>query len=468
MQVKLDDLNNNYDYVIIGAGIIGFTLLRELLEDGKKNILIIDSGSMLSKKPYPKSFEVKSDSYKIKKTALFSGVGGCSNVWGTICAIFDKKTINKYYKKKKFPLNYNKYIFYLRKVALKYNLPNIEEFQSFKLSSDIFKAKKFIKVKPNLKFFNFSSILENENVHFLQNTTVTKIINNDNLKSILFKTESKPEIVFKVSGKKIILSANTIQNFKILAASDTFKKHKKLGKGFMNHPKGVIGSIKKKKIFEKFLTKSLDNKYTYLGLQCKYSKFNHYLKIEEGIKFPFLNFLTKDITENIYKYNGKIYGFKNYLFEFLRIALNITEKLFDKFFSNHYHLTAYLEIKNNDNNKMTYDEQTKNVNVDYKLCEKGVNELINLISKFEKEFKTKISFKPKSKKSLIKYTSLDSSHHMGGIECGLDSGVVDLNLCLHNTNNIYLCGGGIFPFSSVENPTYSYMALAIWLSKEVL
>ena len=152
MQVKLDDLNNNYDYVIIGAGIIGFTLLRELLEDGKKNILIIDSGSMLSKKPYPKSFEVKSDSFKIKKTALFSGIGGCSNVWGTICAIFDKNTIDKYYNKNKFPLSYNKYIFYLSKVALKYNLPKIEEFQFFKFSSDNFKVKKFIKVKPNLNF----------------------------------------------------------------------------------------------------------------------------------------------------------------------------------------------------------------------------------------------------------------------------------------------------------------------------
>ena len=101
MLIRTKDLKSKYDYIIVGSGITGMTILRELIERDKTNILIIESGSVQSKLPYPDFMKVKSNNIKIK--SRFSGVGGASNVWGTISGIFDEEQINSFYKKKKFP-----------------------------------------------------------------------------------------------------------------------------------------------------------------------------------------------------------------------------------------------------------------------------------------------------------------------------------------------------------------------------
>ena len=98
MLIRTKDLKSKYDYIIIGSGITGMTMLRELIERDKTNILIIESGSTQSKSPYPDFMKVKSNNIKTK--SRFSGVGGASNVWGTISGVFDEEKINSFYKKK--------------------------------------------------------------------------------------------------------------------------------------------------------------------------------------------------------------------------------------------------------------------------------------------------------------------------------------------------------------------------------
>ena len=65
---------------------------------------------------------------------------------------------------------------------------------------------------------------------------------------------------------------------------------------------------------------------------------------------------------------------------------------------------------------------------------------------------------------------MDASHHMGGIKCSYfkESSVTDLDLSVHGEKDIFICGGAIFPFSGVANPTMSYVALAIWLVENKL
>ena len=87
MLIKTKDLRSNYNYIIIGSGITGMTILRELIERGKSKILVIESGSIHSKSPYPDFMNVKSKNIKTK--SRFNGVGGSSNVWGSILGIFD-------------------------------------------------------------------------------------------------------------------------------------------------------------------------------------------------------------------------------------------------------------------------------------------------------------------------------------------------------------------------------------------
>lgn len=60
----------------------------------------------------------------------------------------------------------------------------------------------------------------------------------------------------------------------------------------------------------------------------------------------------------------------------------------------------------------------------------------------------------------------DASHHLGGARMGVDPeiSVVDANLQIHNTKNLYVVGGAVFPTSGCANPTYTICALSIRLA----
>ncbi len=60
----------------------------------------------------------------------------------------------------------------------------------------------------------------------------------------------------------------------------------------------------------------------------------------------------------------------------------------------------------------------------------------------------------------------DSFHHMGGMrmDASPKAGVVAPDLRLHNTHNVYVCSGAVFPSSGFSNPTHTLLALAMRLS----
>ena len=102
--------------------------------------------------------------------------------------MFDKEKIDSYHNEKKFPLSYNKYLYYLNE-ATKYGYPSPNKFRANTKINKNLKVKKFIQIKPSINYFHFSSILESENVHFLQNSVVTKIIKEPKTNSIEVKYE---------------------------------------------------------------------------------------------------------------------------------------------------------------------------------------------------------------------------------------------------------------------------------------
>ena len=55
----------------------------------------------------------------------------------------------------------------------------------------------------------------------------------------------------------------------------------------------------------------------------------------------------------------------------------------------------------------------------------------------------------------------EASHHMGGTVMGK---VVDNNLKVQGTDNLYVCSGSVFPTSGCANPTYTICALALRLA----
>ena len=60
----------------------------------------------------------------------------------------------------------------------------------------------------------------------------------------------------------------------------------------------------------------------------------------------------------------------------------------------------------------------------------------------------------------------EASHHLGGTRMGTDpsTSVVNSDLQVHGVENLYVCGGSVFPTSGCANPTYTICALAIRLA----
>ncbi|HEY0264923.1 MAG TPA: GMC family oxidoreductase [Granulicella sp.] len=60
----------------------------------------------------------------------------------------------------------------------------------------------------------------------------------------------------------------------------------------------------------------------------------------------------------------------------------------------------------------------------------------------------------------------DSNHHMGGMrmEGPAGAGVVDSDLRLSGTRNVFVCSGAVFPTSGFSNPTHTLLALTVRLA----
>ena len=63
----------------------------------------------------------------------------------------------------------------------------------------------------------------------------------------------------------------------------------------------------------------------------------------------------------------------------------------------------------------------------------------------------------------------DSNHHMGGMRMAVSesAGVVDTNLRLFGTRNVYIGSAAVFPTSGNSNPTHTLLALALRLAEHL-
>jgi choline dehydrogenase-like flavoprotein/diketogulonate reductase-like aldo/keto reductase len=68
--------------------------------------------------------------------------------------------------------------------------------------------------------------------------------------------------------------------------------------------------------------------------------------------------------------------------------------------------------------------------------------------------------------SLVISMCRDSNHHMGGARMSVapDQGIIDPDLSVHGTENLYLCSSAVFPCSGFSNPTHTLLALAVRLA----
>ena len=465
MRIPFKKIRKEYDIIIVGAGITGLTILDRLLHKKKKfKILVLDTGSMLSKDPYPTNLKIKSKNFKIKENSRYFGVGGGSNVWLPSHGLFDKNKIEYYFKKSQFPINYQNYLKYINIASKKFKTPKHILFKQNKKKYKNLLERTLIVNDDKINFFSFSSILESKNVDFLENFSVKKLILNDKLDKVIIESNLNKSIA-KIFGKNIILSSGTLECIRILNRTFT-KKPKNLGKGFMNHPRGFFGFFKlKKNIFKKNKKKINNHLSAFTGLQLKSkSKMNTYLRVFEGIHFPiFYKLISFCMNKSIVINHNFLVKF---IFRCLTKILRIIDDLIIKYTKNNfYSLMIFFEMERNDNNivELCKDQLI----VDYQLSKNDLDNAIELLHEFQNQFKVKLSTEI-NYKNINNYINLDASHHMGGIGMGDDENfIVNKKYKLKKSKSTYITGGAVFNFSDSVNPTLTYIALSLHLADEV-
>ena len=142
---------------------------------------------------------------------------------------------------------------------------------------------------------------------------------------------------------------------------------------------------------------------------------------------------------------------------------------------NKYALHFHSEQVPNSGNMMTLTEDGKGLIIDYKLTDDDVNSVIKLHKKLDEGLREsncgylEYWFDEKDLYNEIKKMSRDGLHQSGSTRIGNSdvNGVVDSNLKLFGTNNVYVCSSSVFPTSGQANPTFYIGAFAVRLAKNL-
>lgn len=492
MEISFQKIKNSYDIVIIGAGISGITLAKNITKN--KNILLVEAGGRkYSRKQHKNSFSISKNlgNWPVTNYASYFSrlrlFGGNSIVWGGWCMQLDDYDFenNEIWKllKENLILKYK-----AAEKSLKINQRKI-------IDNDF----KFEEIKPyiinisegSFSKLSFKDLKDEENIDVVLNTQLKNILFKDSyVSSILLKDDFNN--VKEINMSELVIAAGGIESTKILMKELPDKlKPKSLGKYFMEHPQLQIGRLKtsnkqfinfiennspptikhlfddkkkktKKKYFSGYKTNSTSRNYFVLRSSNVYQSKTLYrlrqivltksLLSTGKIKIADLLFLTVDVLDmfrkklsNIFK-NKKSYSIVAH-FEQLPDARN------QIYFDNDENLVLDWKLMKNDlkNIKQSIDDITN-----------SLNKLTNTEVEIKKELLLDSS-------TMIKYLNKNLfgiGHHMGTTRMGLDasSSVCDINFKVHTIDNLYVNSTSLFPTGGIANPTLTLVSLTHMLA----
>ena len=477
-----------YDYVIIGTGIGGGTLLNLLSKTGKK-IAVIEKGGNKHLDP---NFINKGREFGLRTTTSIQ-TGGTSNLWHGVLSLLDPIDFKKrsWIKHSGWPLKLNDLIPYYKSVSTLFGIKDFDYFDSKSLSNNLKKelqsmpfSRKILSNKlfqQPLQVLNFKKIIyalaSRNKIDLFQETTACKFeITGRSVKSIIIANKQG---VQSIKANKFILAAGTLENPRILLNSGLTNVN--IGKYLMDHPMGNLCQIKfknpqKAQIYSaKKYTPNIAIK-TGLTFNTELQKNekipNHcfYLRpsfseginnVSEKVKLSLLTFKDGKI-----KLKDILFVMKN-----LNVALqiiiyklsyNATYKYADLFFVSEQTPSNQSYVKLSDTKKDEFGfplleihwnvskEDTDSIKKCYNILkEKGFS---------DNDYEFTHTFEDLNWEK--NFTS--AAHHVGTCRMAVNEskGVVDKNLKVFGTNNLFICDGSVFPTGGNVNNGFTVAALA--------
>lgn len=498
MLIDKKSLKAKYDIVIVGAGIAGLTLARNLVINDKNKILLIEAGGLKY------NYQTNKDSYAISKflgnwpvknySSYFSRLrilGGNSHVWGGWCMELDdydfannevwkyhEKELKKHYKKA-------------------YKILNIEKQE---IEDSTLDFKELIPYSINIASGNFvkeslEDLIKNPKIDVVLNTKLSKInFDQSHVASIMVKNKNND--ITNIELNKLVLSTGGIETTKILLDQLPSKfQSPSLGKYFMEHPQIQIGRlITKDKKFIKYINDfspptikhlfddklELTSKKHFSGFRNKNSTSRNYFVLRTSNVYQSRSLYRLRhiiLTRSLFS-TGKIKF--NDIWSLISDIVDMFLKKIQNVFNKHksFSIVVHLEQFPHEGNSISFDENSNLVlkwqlkDSDIKNFKDTLNEITNI---FNKRNESKIIIHKDfigDDVSMVRYLSenlFGIGHHMGSTKMGLNkkTSVCDLDFKVHEISNLYLNTSSIFPTGGIANPTLTLLALSSMLAEKL-
>ena len=464
-----------FDVVIVGSGPAGITLALEL-EKRKIKVALIEAGERFFSKESQKNYEGEIEGLFPRDTDVsrLRMFGGTSGHWGGTCRTLDHYDFNNWPIKKN---NLNRYLNSSTEI-LKIN----NSFKNENINSNLdlieFQVSK-------IRFGNsfYEKIKNSKLIHLFIKSPVIEIIGENFLVSKVkcFSETDKKE--FNLKGKIFVLATGGIENSRMLLIEKEKKKqlfnlNLPIGNYWYEHPFMELGAaVVDREKLKKNLNTSLNhfvNMFNAGDNSDAYSFAPTYKLIQDRkilnsccwlVTHERSNKNWKNITKNLLCHAPKL---SNKFLSFINKNISCGATIYssweqDPEFSNKIILSDKKDKFGNPKPKLIYKKselvrktaRTVLEEIGYYLINNDLGRVVGKPFLFENN---------------MNYISEAGWHHMGGTIMGdyNKNSVVDKNLKVHGSKNLFVLGSSTFPSCGHANPTLTIIQLTFRLNEYLI
>ncbi len=458
--------------VVIGSGLAGVLICNELVQ-GVPNVTLLEAGPK-DDIIYPETDFLKKH-FGVVKTFCYGG-GGTTNLWhnGLIPLNFDDihyQTFKTMLADAKIYIDTaaNRLFFKSKSYRTEYETVRtemnqlVEKLRVFPEGVDcLLYPKRFSRLTPDARVSAYYNVSDTTFEHDQRNVT-----------SIAFVTGGKKR---SVAPDAVILSAGTLGTpllvKKVLLAAG--RAIGNVGSGLADHPMGFIGKVKIKKdlnsIFKELSTSDRGDYISRTAVRLK-SDCGQYTCC-----VFFRPALTMQNDLSIYKYKSKLGAssrserLKN-AFSLKILHPDILAEIYSHLFgvqlqSRIYNILVLFEQKRG-NSKVQY-YNSKRIGIDWSISNNELAIYNQMVLKLQTML-SKISDEIVVKVPLSEDWLWSAAHHSGTISLGdKEDDLVDTNLKLKSSDNVFICDGSIIQEHSYANTGLTIGQLALRLVDKLL
>jgi hypothetical protein len=467
---NLDQIGSKeFEFTIIGSGPAGITLATTLAKKNKRILLIEAGGSNFSEKS--QSFyngKVIGDKYFPLTTCRLRYLGGTSGHWSGNCRPLDEIDFDEWI------INKNSINIYENRAKEILNLK--EDFHNVKSEFEEFREISFLQSEVRFGEKYNEEIKNSKNIFLLLNSPLLEIISRkDNYKKvekIKIKLNNEKDYLLKID--KLILATGGIENSRILLWSkhlskNDFLKNMPIGNYWSEHPGGEIAQ---------FISEEKENNFDIRRLT----------KMDFA---PNRNFIKREKINNMrigfHKYDENIEKtIKHRIKDLVCIAPHLGKKVIESIVKDqllHCFSTVNFSIEQKPifDNKIILSDKTDIYGMPkVKLYWNIQNNVFRSLRIVLENIGEQLIKKKYGRIGIDRYVFDESfkfskdifaaNHHIGGTIMGdnQSNSVVDKNLKVHNTENLYILGSSTFTTGGHSNPTFSIVQFSLRLADHLL